>query len=93
MTEALKQDHQEILNQIHSDIVLDGLRDYVDPDGDVPEKVASDLNDLTERLLVHDSSLSIERTKIEKLLEDDEIRDELKQSIRNLIKSQSKEEP
>lgn len=86
MTDAAPITHQEILHQIHSDIVLERLRGYVAQDGHVPEKDATDLNDLTERLLVHDSSLSIDRKDIEKILEDGEIRDQLKQSIRNLIK-------
>ncbi len=85
MTDEPKQDHQEILHQIHADVLLGRLKDYVDQDGDVPEKDATDLNNLTERLLVHDSSPSIDRKDIEKLMKDDAIRELVKQSIRNLI--------
>ena len=92
MTDKLSQEYQQILHQIHADVFLDRLRDYVDPDGDVPDKVASDLNDLAQRLLVQDASPSIDRKDIEKLLEDDEIRELLKQSIHNLIQSQPEEE-
>jgi len=91
MTDEPKQDYLEILHQIHADVFLDRLRDYVAQDGDVPDKVASDLNDLAQRLLVQDASPSIDRKDIEKLLEDDAIRDQLKQSIRNL--TTAREEP
>ena len=91
MTDEPKQDHQEILNQIHAEIVLERLRDYVAQDGDVPEKDATDLNYLAQRLLVGDTPACIDRKDIEKLLESDEIRDQLKQSIRNL--TTPREEP
>ena len=84
MTDGPKQDYQEILHQILSDIVLKRLRDYVDPDVEVPAKDLTDLHNLAERLLVQDASPSIDRKDIEKLLKDDEIRELLKQSIRNM---------
>lgn len=84
MTDATPKDYQEILHQLHADVVLERLRDYVDPNGDLPEKTISDLNNLTQRLLKEDSSPSIDRTEIEKLLKDGEIRELIKQSIRNL---------
>ena len=93
MTDSIPKDHQEILNQIHADVFMDRQRDHLDPDGDVPDKVASDLSDLARRLLVTDAPVSIDRKDLEKLLEDDAIRDQLKQSIHNLIKPQSNEEP
>jgi len=92
MSEPNPQDYQEALNQIHADVFLERLGDYVDSDGNVPDKVTSDLSDLVRRLLMEASSPSIDRKDIEKLLEDEEIRDQLKQSIRHLIKPQSKEE-
>ncbi|MEQ8853623.1 hypothetical protein [Gimesia sp.] len=92
MTDKLPQEYQQIFHQIHSDIVLGRLRDYLDPDGDVPEIIATDLNDLAQRLLVDDAPASIDRKDIKKLLKDDAIRELLKQSIRHLTKSQSKEE-
>lgn len=93
MTEPYPHEYEQLLHQIHADVFLERLRDYIDPDGDVHEKATSDLSDLAERLLMEDSSLSIDSEYFQKLLEDDEIRDQLKQSICDLIKSQSKKEP
>ena len=92
MTDSTPQDYQEALHQIHAEIVLERLGDYVDSDGDAPDKVASDLSDTVRRLLIEDASPSIDSEYIRKILKDDEIRDQLKQSIRRLINSQSKEE-
>ncbi|MAX38399.1 MAG: hypothetical protein CME33_17735 [Gimesia sp.] len=88
MSEPIPQDYQEILHQIHADVFLERLRDYVAQDGDVPDEVTSDLKDIVRRFLMEDASPSIDNEDIQKLLVDDEIRDQLKQSIRHLIKSQ-----
>ena len=92
MSEPNPPEYLQLLHQIHSDVFLERLRDYIDPDGDAPENDESVLSDLVRRLLMEDTSPSIDRKDIEKLLEDDEIRDQLKQFIRHLINSQSKEE-
>ena len=92
MTDSIPQGYQEILHQIHSDIVLERLEEYVDLDGDIPDKVTSDLSDLVRRLLMEASSPSIDRKDIVKMLGNGEIRDQLKQSIRHLIIPKSKEE-
>lgn len=93
MTENHPQEHEQILHQLHAEIVLERLRDYVAQDGNVPDKVTSDLSDLAERLLMEDSSPSIDRKDIEKMVKNGQMRDQLKQSIRILINSQSEEEP
>ena len=92
MTDSIPQGYQEILHQIHSDIVLERLEEYVDLDGDIPDKVTSDLSDLVRRLLMEASSPSIDRKDIVKMLGNGEIRDQLKQSIRHLMIPKSKEE-
>lgn len=84
MTDATPKDYQQILHQIHADVVLERLRDYVDPDGDGPAKAATDLNYLAHHLLVGDAPASIHSENIENLLKDDAIRELIKQSIRNL---------
>lgn len=86
------KDRQEILNQLHSDVFLNRLKHHLDGESNLSEKDASDLNDLARRLLVQDASPTIDTEDIQKLLKDDDIRDQLKQSIRHLIKPESKEE-
>lgn len=92
MTKNYPHEYEQVLHQIHADVFLERLGEYIKPDGEVPDKVTSDLSDLVRRLLMEASSPSIDRKDIQKLLKDGEIRDQLKQSIRNLIKSQSKDE-
>lgn len=92
MTETYPPEYEQLLHQIHSEVFLERLRDYIDPDGDVPENDESDLSDLVRRQFLEDAPASIDLKDIEKLLENEEIRDQLNQSIRPLIKSQSEEE-
>lgn len=93
MIQIHPQEHEQILHQLHAEIVLERMGDYVDSDGNAPEKDESDRRDLDRRLLMEASSPSIDRKDIEKILGNGEFRDQLKQSIRHLIKPQSKEEP
>jgi len=94
MSETNPQEHEQILHQLHADVLLDRLKDYLAPDckSKLHEKDASDLKDIVRRLLAEDASPSIESEGIEKILKDDAIRDQLRQSIRHLIKPESKEE-
>lgn len=55
MTDSIPKDYEEALYQIHADVFLERLRDFVAQDGEVPDKVTSDLNDIVRRLLVEDA--------------------------------------
>lgn len=94
MSEPNPQEHEQLLHQIHSDVFLERLKDYIDPDSrsKLHKKDASDLNDIVRRLLIEDSSPSIGSDDLEMLLKDDAFRDQLKQSTHHLSNSQSKEE-
>ena len=95
MTETNPQEHEQILHQLHADVLLERLKDYLDPDckSKLHEKDASDLKDIVRRLLAEDASPSLDSEDIQKVLVDCEIQNQLKQSIRHLINSQSKDEP
>ncbi|KAA0139163.1 hypothetical protein FYZ48_11015 [Gimesia chilikensis] len=89
MSEVTPTEYQDILNQIHSNVFWERLKDHLDPvdRSDLIENDASDLNDLVRRLLVEDESPSIEREVIQKFLEDEEIRDDLLKATRSFMKS------
>ena len=93
MPEGIQKEYQEILNQLHSNVFLNRLKDHLNQDSrsDLNEEDASDLNDLARRLLVEDASPSIEREDIEKLLGDSKYRGYLLEATRSMMKHQSKE--
>ena len=87
MLEGIPDDNQEILNQLHSDVFLQRMKDHLDGGTNLNENDASDLNETVRRLLVQDASPSIDTEDIQRLLKDDDI----SQDIASLIKSQNKE--
>ncbi|MAX37947.1 MAG: hypothetical protein CME33_15435 [Gimesia sp.] len=87
MLEGIPDDNQEILNQLHSDVFLQRMKDHLDGGTNLNENDASDLNETVRRLLVQDASPSIDTEDIQRLLKDDDI----SQAIASLIKSQNKE--
>ncbi|MBN73811.1 MAG: hypothetical protein CME32_31530 [Gimesia sp.] len=89
MSKGIPQDYQEILDQIHSNVFLERLKDHFDSDGRrmLNERDASELIDLVRRLRVQDASPSIDRDAVEMLLGDEEIRDDLFKATRAIMKS------
>jgi hypothetical protein len=89
MPDRIQKEYQDILNQIHSNVFWERLKDHLDPvdRSDLIENDASNLNYLVRRLLVEDVSPSIDSEVIQKFLEDED----LSQATRSLIKFQSKE--
>ena len=87
MLEGIPDDNQEILNQLHSDVFLQRMKDHLDGGTNLNENDASDLNETVRRLLMEDASPSIDTEDIQRLLKDDDI----SQAIASLIKSQNKE--
>ena len=91
MSERIPTEYQEILNQIHSNVFLDRLKDYLDDGTNLNENGSSDLINLARRLQVQDTTSSFDSEDIQKLLEDKEFRDYLLEAIHTFIKYQSKE--
>lgn len=89
MPDGIPKDYQEILNQLHSNVFLNRLKNHMESDGrsDLNENETSDLIELSRRLQMQDASSSIDGKAVEMLLEDED----LFQAICTLIKSQSKE--
>tara|TARA_R110002167_G_scaffold207033_2_gene411209 strand:+ start:5469 stop:5744 length:276 start_codon:yes stop_codon:yes gene_type:complete len=89
MSGEIEKEYQAILNQLHSNVFLERLTDQLDPDGksDWDEADSSELNDLARRLLVEDASPSIDNEVIQKLLEDEEFRNNLLEATRSMMNS------
>lgn len=87
MSDGIPDDYQEILNQLHSDVFLQRMKDHLDGGTNLNEKDAVELNELVRRLLVQDTYPPIDSENIQKLLEDGDI----SQAISSLIKYQNKE--
>lgn len=89
MPDGIQKEYQEILDQIHSNLFLERLKHHLDQDSrsDLNEADSSDLIDLARRLLVEDASPSIDNEVIQKLLEDEEFRNNLLEATRSMMNS------
>lgn len=89
MPEGIPREYQAILDQLHSDVFLNLLKDHLDPvdRSDLNENETSELIELVRRLVGDDVSASVDDEVIQKLLEDDEFRKKLLEATSNVMKS------